>query len=118
LVEDTVSQTVYKEVTRSGVLDLPWVIDSTKARAVAQLMLQESRNPPRTIPMSSGIHWVMYTLGNLIAITNREGPVQGGYTGKAVPILGMTLNVSELQVDVMAYEARVRGTDGSGNEVG
>ena len=113
-VEDLDSQLAFSEVREASELSMPWLDSAVQARAVALLSLQESRILPRTVPLGSGIHWVMLNLGDLISLTHAQGP---GYDDQVLMILGLRVSVQGLKVQATCIEPRIIGTDGSGNSV-
>lgn len=114
---EVISTDVEAEVEREDddVLTLPWRSNAVQAKATAELALQAARDLPRVVPMASGIHWTMLKLGDLVPVTHPQGPVENGYQGQVVQVLGYSVDVANLRVELTCLEPRVTGTDGAGN---
>jgi hypothetical protein len=116
-VEDLTSQTQHLEERTDATLSMPFVTSAVRAKAVAELTLQESKVLPRMVPLGSGIHWVMHQLGATLSVTHKEGPEDGGYVQETLLILGLRIGVKSLEVQAMCIQPRIVGTDGAGNSL-
>jgi hypothetical protein len=103
-LEDTASQTRYQERQEADRLELPWRTIAAQARAVAVLELAESAELPRQVVLASGIHWTMLKLGDIITVTHREGPAGGGWVQRGVVVLGQSISLGSLQVQLTCLD--------------
>jgi hypothetical protein len=103
-LEDTDSQTRYQERKQADRLDLEWKIDPTQAAAVAAVELEESSDIPRQVTLSSGIHWSMLKLGDIVKVTHLEGPKGGGWVERGIFILGQSISLGKLSVELTCLD--------------
>lgn len=106
-LEDPYSQTRHRQRKLGDVLALPWRQTEYHAAAVAALALADTTDLPRTVPMSSAIHWAQYQLGDILLTTHPEGPKALGYVDDPLQILGLRLGLGSLVVEATCIDRHV-----------
>jgi hypothetical protein len=83
-----------------------WRRSSGAARQIAKSILRESEYLPRTVALTSVLHWIHHPLGRIVAVTHREGPQAGGWVLRLVQILGKELNTIDFTVRLTCLDLR------------
>lgn len=86
---------------------LAWRLNQAAARQVAKSLLREAEYLPREVDSESVLHWLTeIPLGKRVSITDKEGPVAGGWNQRIVQVLGKRLSPTGFRVALTGLDLR------------
>lgn len=105
-LRDTASLARYQKIgpQAAPMVSLAAITNSGQALQVIGQRVRFSATPPRSVPISSGYHWIHRSLGEVLGVTHRQGFTATGWTSHRVVVRAIRISAGSLSCELTCLD--------------